>query len=123
MTALFNPKRKRRRPMKLNERDTARPAKLCGMFGSDHDSERAAAAAVADKLVRGLGFTWPEIISSGTGSIATVPGKIAFALANIVALSMWERGFLYSINGKTKLSDKQLHVLDQIIAKTQWSRP
>lgn len=39
-----------------------RLAKLCGMLGSDHDGERASAAAKADRLVRDAGLTWPEII-------------------------------------------------------------
>ncbi|MGA7455663.1 MAG: hypothetical protein WBW73_31995 [Rhodoplanes sp.] len=37
-------------------------AKLCGMFGSHHDGERAAAARLADEFVRRLGLTWPDVI-------------------------------------------------------------
>jgi hypothetical protein len=36
--------------------------KLCGLFGSQHDGERAAAAALADKLVRAAGLTWGDVI-------------------------------------------------------------
>src|SRR3954447_25982978 len=36
--------------------------KLCGLFGSQHDGERAAAAALADKLVRSTGLTWRDVI-------------------------------------------------------------
>ena len=39
-----------------------RLAKLCGMFGSDHDGERAAAALKADQIVRQNGFTWHDVI-------------------------------------------------------------
>lgn len=40
-----------------------RLAKLCGMFGSDHDGERAAAAAaLANQLVRAHGLTWGDVI-------------------------------------------------------------
>jgi hypothetical protein len=39
-----------------------RLTKLCGMFGSDHDGERAAAALKADQLVRQNGLTWHDII-------------------------------------------------------------
>jgi hypothetical protein len=95
-----------------------RLAKLCGMFGSHHDGERAAAAAMADKLVRENGLTWQQVISRPAPSVPeTAPEKIAFALANIGALSMWERGFVYGVNGKRSISPKQLVVLDQIVDK------
>jgi len=95
-------------------------ARICGMFGSDHDGERASAAAMADKIVRAHGLSWFDVISPQLSvSDSTVAEKIAFALANIGALSMWERGFLYSVNGKRKLSPKQLAVLDEILAKAQ----
>jgi hypothetical protein len=99
-----------------------RLAKLCGMFGSHQDGERAAAAAMADRLVRGLGLTWHQLIATPRATARdpkTVTEKIAFALANIAALSMWERGFLYSVNGKRCISPKQLVVLDQIVAKAR----
>jgi hypothetical protein len=47
-----------------------RLAKLCGMFGSAHAGERAAAAAKADQLVRNLGLTWfdvPSVTRAATG--------------------------------------------------------
>lgn len=39
----------------LDPRSAARLVKLCGMLGSQHDGERAAAGLKADQLVRGLG--------------------------------------------------------------------
>lgn len=44
--------------------DRPRLAKLCGMFGSVHDGERANAAAAADRLVRGTGTTWQKILDT-----------------------------------------------------------
>lgn len=35
--------------------------KLCGMFGSDHEGERATAARLADQMVRGAGLTWESV--------------------------------------------------------------
>jgi hypothetical protein len=32
---------------------------------------------------------------------------------------MWERGFIYSINGRDRLSDKQLAILERITAKAR----
>jgi hypothetical protein len=37
--------------------------KLCGMLGSEHDGERAAAGLKADQLVRQLGLTWADVIA------------------------------------------------------------
>jgi hypothetical protein len=99
-----------------------RLARICGMFGSHHDGERAAAAAKADQLVRGLGLTWVQIIAlpgAAARDPETVPEKLAFALANIVALSMWECSFVYGINGKLDISPKQVVILDQIVAKAR----
>jgi hypothetical protein len=45
----------------LDTQPAQRLVKLCGMFGSEHDGERAAAALKADELVRGLGLTWSDI--------------------------------------------------------------
>jgi hypothetical protein len=39
-----------------------RLAKLCGMLGSAHAGERAAAALKADQLVRAAGQTWHDVI-------------------------------------------------------------
>ena len=100
-----------------------RLAKLCGMFGSNHAGERASAAAKANKLVRDQGLTWPEIIASSIKPRSSIAEQIGFAVANIGALSMWERGFLYSINGQRRLSPKKLAVLHEIVAKIQGARP
>src|SRR5919107_2785919 len=37
-------------------------ARICGMFGSAHDGERAAAAALADRLIRDAGLSWGDVI-------------------------------------------------------------
>jgi hypothetical protein len=39
-------------------------AKLCGMVGSDHAGERAAAALKADQLARAPSPTWRDIIAA-----------------------------------------------------------
>ena len=46
----------------LDPRSAARLVKLCGMLGSQHDGERAAAGLKADQLVRDLGLSWSDII-------------------------------------------------------------
>lgn len=91
-----------------------RLAKLCGLFGSDHDGERATAAAKADQLIRSHGLRWADVI-------APVPtettDRIRFALGHIDVLSRWEHGFLLGIRHKPTLSEKQLAILDDIMAK------
>jgi cupin superfamily acireductone dioxygenase involved in methionine salvage len=42
--------------------DAHRLVKLLGMLGSHHDGERAAAALMADRLVRERGLTWRDVI-------------------------------------------------------------
>jgi hypothetical protein len=93
-----------------------RLAKICGMFGSDHAGERAAAAAHADKLIRDNGLSWETILKSRSSSHATTTEEqIEFCLANINKLRQWERGFIYGINSqRRKLSDKQLAVVRKI---------
>ena len=109
----------------LDPRAADRLAKLCGMFGSDHDGERAGAAAKADELVRSHGLTWPGVIAPLFLSCVTshnsrsTEEQIGFALANLDALSMWERGFLYTVNGRPELSPKQRDVLNRIDRKVR----
>jgi hypothetical protein len=102
----------------LDPRTADKLTKLLGMLGSAHDGERASAAALADKLVRSQGLTWPEVIASRS-SCSTVEEQVGLALANLDALSMWERGFIYTVNGQTKLSPKQRAVLDRIERKVR----
>ncbi len=92
-------------------------AKVCSMFASDHDGERAAAAALADRLVRARGLTWPEIISPGTASARSVEDMINFARHGDDILNAWEEGFLRSIKGRQFLTEKQLKKLSDIVAK------
>ena len=89
-------------------------AKLCGLFGSDHDGERATAAAKADQLIRSHGLCWSDVIAPVP--ISTTE-RIRFALGHIDMLSRWEFGFLLGIRGKQTLTEKQIRILDQIMSK------
>jgi hypothetical protein len=46
----------------LNPKAAEHLARICGMFGSDHDGERAAAARLADQHIKRLGLSWSEVI-------------------------------------------------------------
>jgi hypothetical protein len=100
----------------LDPNSADRLAKLCGMFGSAHDGERASAAAMADKLVRAQGLTWPQVLSPRSHNADELVG---LCLANLTALTRWERGFIYSINGRPNLSEKQLALLERLAVKVR----
>jgi hypothetical protein len=46
----------------LNPKAADHLAKICAMFGSSHDAERAAAALLADQHVKRLGLSWHDVI-------------------------------------------------------------
>lgn len=93
-------------------------AKVCALFGSDHDGERANAAAQAHRLLRASGLSWFDVLQNPQGIPKTNLGKIRFAMARTDMLTFWERGFLLSIRHKAdRLSEKQLALLDEIIAE------
>ncbi len=85
--------------------DLSRLAKFCGLLGSAHHGERAAAALKADRMVRAAGLTWPDVLhadqtargNSGTNRRQHVvtPGEILARYGN--QLTGWERGFIASL--------------------------
>ena len=98
----------------LDTRAAERLARVCGMFGSTHDGERAAAAALADRLVRAHGLTWGQLLKPKADSIEQM---IAFALdQGEGTLDAWQEGFLRGIRGRQFLTEKQLAKLDEIVA-------
>ena len=103
----------------LDSYTAERLVKLCGMFGSDHDAERAAAARMAHRLVNERGLSWFDVILPIRQHADVVVEQIEVALANLGAMSMWERGFIYTVRYQTDLSPKQLRVLDRLAAKAR----
>jgi hypothetical protein len=91
-------------------------ARICGMFGSEHDGERASAALKADQLVRGAGLRWNDIIPS-LPSPESLPELCGWLLAHREALNDWEFAFVSTI--RAPLSVKQKNKLDQIAAKVR----
>jgi len=85
--------------------DLDRLAKFCGLFGSDHDGERAAAALKADRMVRAAGLTWLDVLrvevpgasksQSHRRRAVMTPGELLARYGN--ELTGWERGFLASL--------------------------
>jgi len=89
-------------------------AKLCGMFGSQHDGERAAAALKADRLIRQTGCTWFDVILPGHETsrhenLDDIQKMAAFCNAHRYRLNAKERDFVHSMLSWTGVpSEKQL---------------
>jgi hypothetical protein len=108
----------------LPKKELERLAAVCGMFGSDHIGERAAAAALADRLIRQAGLRWCDVLALAPVTSAavaiTIVGEIRSALRSPV-INDWERRFLISISGRQYLTPKQENKLGQIIEKARIS--
>ena len=117
----------------MRDLDIDRFLKLLGMFGSDHDGERANAAGLATKMLRDAGLTWVEfidrLITPPPETIAPQPQHTAWrrsldhreaALECLLwgkRLTDWERGFIESMDRYRRLSDRQAEVLERICKK------
>ena len=115
----------------LDPRARDRLAKLCGMFGSAHIGERAAAAAMANRLVREeLKLTWRDVIAAAQLEAPTFGGevreKINLVRAHPEVLTEWEQKFINSIDRTWRftlhLSPKQFALLDKLVTKVRTSR-
>ncbi len=106
----------------LDPNAAERLAKLCGLFGSEHDGERASAAAMADKLLRSHGLTWEQVIS--VRSLETTKQSIDFCLDHGAdVITAWEWGFLAGIRDwPGSLTAKQRRKLEQLFARVQGMR-
>jgi hypothetical protein len=93
-------------------------AKVCGMFGSTQDGERASAAAAADRIIRASGLSWLDFFQGG---IRREPESLseleAWLLSHRDLLSVWEVGFLSTLG--SSLSPKQRDRLDEITRKVR----
>jgi hypothetical protein len=104
----------------LTAPEADRLAKLCGMFGSDHDGERASAAAKADALVRQSGMTWRDVISvpENVGAASDWRHMAHYCHAHADQLRERERAFIASIlKLRGDLSERQRNWLADIRAR------
>jgi hypothetical protein len=53
--------------------DLQRLARVCGLFGSDHDGEALAAARQAAKIGKKVGLTWEELLLPSTRQRSEAP--------------------------------------------------
>jgi hypothetical protein len=105
-----------------------RLAKILGLLGSDHSGERDAAAQAADKLVRGLGLSWADVIRappavprehcSRFDAAADERSAIWFAFHHRYSLTPRDRQFVEGLTQwRRPLSAKQSKWLDDICGK------
>ncbi len=108
--------------------DLQRLANVLGLLGSPHAGERDAAALAADRLVRGRGLTWKEILCGSTAppvrrAASSAPPRgwradLTLAQAHLAQLNGWEREFVLSISAnRSSLSPGQQAKLAEIAAE------
>jgi hypothetical protein len=101
--------------------------RVLGMLGSDHLGERAAAGALADRLIRESNLTWSDVIGGQDLPTYEPPPayepphpdigwrKLAAAVVASRRATTWERGFCTSILDRgVSLTDRQQITLDRI---------
>lgn len=121
----------------LPDSQRERLAKLCGLLASEHEGERANAAAQASKIIADTGITWRGIVEAAFTSTAPTIIKmpqassrrrqrgrplfrssaesIEWALAQGARLSDEERGFLNDIRGVDPLCLRQQATLNRLL--------
>jgi hypothetical protein len=101
--------------MTLSARNADLLCKLLGMLGSNHEGERANAARLANKLVRGNNMTWRDVVQQSPRPQWHEPRSDAeavhVALRYPHILTDWENRFLRDVCGRTYLSARQRAVI------------
>ena len=95
---------------------------VCGMFGSHHVGERAAAAAKAHEIVQELGVTWDQIIvfPEGKVELAEIRRAARTLLKHRQLFSDFELKFLNSMKRWTRvLTQKQCDLLAALIERLE----
>ena len=108
--------------MTVHDKDIQRLSKLLGMTGSAHDGEALAAARKANGLLRQLGLSWTELLSSSEPAPVHQPGAHHFTAERLLQeggdiLTDFERKFLIDILAFETLSDKQTALLQKLKIK------
>ena len=99
-----------------------RLALVCGMFGSAHVGERAAAALKAHDIVRELGSTWEQILvlPEGKAEMADVRRLARELLKHADLFNDFELGFLNTLKHYTRsLSHKQRDLLAVLVERLE----
>ncbi len=113
--------------MTLAPSDLRKLAAICDRFSSSFDGERAAAAKLADKLIKDRGATWTDVLHAEPPiPIVLQPSAPRYwrqcaeevLFEHPGAVNAWEQEFLQSILQKGfALSEKQEIILRRIATK------
>ena len=123
--------------MTLAPAERAKLARVLGMLGSPHQGERDAAALAADRLVRGRGLDWLDVLGGTpaeplvsrpgwTPSPSPVPdhmGDLQACGRRLNILTAWERAFVTSLAQQRTVSRRQRDILSAIAAKVRSAAP
>jgi hypothetical protein len=127
----------------LTSQERIRLARLLGMLGSSHDGEVANAGRLADRLVRGAGLSWSDVLTPQiehhrrkpdpeperdepepdwppprpTNAYASWRRTVRALLSRTVLLTAWEISFLQNINERYSLSERQFEVLEDVVRR------
>jgi hypothetical protein len=107
--------------------DVEKMKKVCGMLGSDHAGERAAAAHQATRLLLAAGLTWSDLVamaarpplSPAAAPVSAQDDILAADLVRAVAgakLTGWDAEFIASLDSLRKRYGEDLELSDK-----QWS--
>lgn len=114
----------------LSPAERNRLAGILGLLGSSHQGERDAAALAADRLVRGRGLAWSDLLGGGDAqpSSQEPPHDEASSLrADIFVcqqfpglLTQWERQFLETLRRRScALTPNQRRILSEMASKVR----
>lgn len=112
---------------RLASADLARLIKFCGMLGSAHVGERAAAGLMADQLLRQHNLRWNDVLAAPALPPPPPPDPppvppwqraAAACLARPDRLSAWEAAFVAKIATYAHSpTEKQLNCLAAVLAR------
>ena len=107
--------------------DLQRLARVCGLFGSDHDGEALAATRQAEKIRKKIGLGWAELLvpSPRQKSADPPPEDLTdwrwachFCLERYQWLTSWELDFVATVARYAKPpSAKQMIILRRLVAR------
>lgn len=111
--------------MAMSPSELTRLAHILGLLGSDHQGERDAAALAADRLVRGRGLEWSQLLAPKPAAPLPPPAsgnveadlRVCRTYARL--LNEWERGFLRGLKPGRALSEKQQRILSGMARKVR----
>lgn len=117
--------------MPLAAADRTRLAHVLALLGSPHQGERDAAALAADRLVRGRGLAWTDVLAPETStsgkprpeasrnhdpSPPDYDSNLRACRLRPDLLTAWERDFIASLPQQRRVSLRQRDKLAQIAA-------